>query len=315
MLDLVDVLLRDVFLAGVPGRVGGIPGFVVPEQVRFQPPDGVLRTDVVNLNRRALCVYLADLRENRKLRSNERIPSLDTNGDVVTNPAPSRVDCHYLITAWTPTQLAPGVEPTVEEHQLLYQALGLLLLAGPLNPGLTYPAASAKLTAWPRVFRQDDLPTAVLPVDGFGKLSEFWSTMGANSPWRPAIYLVVTVPVALLREIMGPMVTTTITETREIDRPESGVVWMQIGGHVWNTAVLQPDGTPTPQVGAWVQIEEPAAGGRVVQRTTTAALGRFTFVGLAPGQYRLRAGVVGLGELDRLVDVPSETGEYDFRYP
>ena len=87
MLNLVDVLLRDVLLGG------GIPGLVLPTQVRFQPPDGALRTDVGLVNRMVLCVYLVDLRENRKLRSNERIPTL-RNGEVTAEPAPARVDCH-----------------------------------------------------------------------------------------------------------------------------------------------------------------------------------------------------------------------------
>ncbi len=316
MLELVDVLIRDLLRSGIPGVVGGLPGFTQDAQVRFQPPDGSLRTDVVNLNRRVLCVYLVDLRENRQLRSNERVSRLDASGDLVTEPAPTRVDCHYLITAWSPTQPAPGVEPTVEEHALLYQALALLTRAGPLAPARAYPAGSAKLTAWPERFRRHELPTTVLPPEGFGKLSEFWTTMGTNSPWRPAIYLVVTVPVALLVEVLGPMVTTTITSYQPTgaDGPNGGEVWLQIGGHVWNTAVVQPDGSPAPLAGAWVQLEDPV-GGQVLQRTATTALGRFTFDRLARRQYRLRVGAPGMGERDRVVDVPSETGEYEFRYP
>jgi hypothetical protein len=308
MLNLVDVLIRDVLLAGVPG-------LVLPTQVRFQPPEGTLRTDVLNVNRMVVCVYLVDLRENRKLRSNERIPTV-MNGEVTAEPAPARVDCHYLLTAWSPTAAAAGVEPELDEHQLLYQVIAVLMGSGWLNPSRTYAAGSAKLTAWPVAFRDGELPTAVLPVEGFPKLSEFWTTMGPNLPWRPAVYLVVTVPVALLREIQGPPVTTTISDHRIWDPagfPVAGDVIMQIGGHIWNPAQPQPNGTPTPYATAWVQLEDLA--GTILQQVRTDPEGRFIFPRIAPSQYRIRAGVDGVAQRDRVVTVPSETGEYDLSIP
>jgi Pvc16 N-terminal domain len=307
MLDLLDVLIRDLLLGA------GIPNLTQPQQVRFQPPDATLRTDVVNLALPALCVYLADLRENRRLRSNERIP-LPLNGDMSAEPAPPRVDCHFLISAWSAVQPGPGVEPVLEEHQLLYLAGAALMRAGEIGPGRTYPAGDPRRLAWPVRFRDDVFPTVVLPVEGFGKLSEFWTTMGPNSPWKPVVYCVITVPVALLREIQGPMVTTTISDHRIID-PQAvsvaGDVWFQIGGHVLDVANPL---TPVPLPGAWVVIlEEP--GGQVLGRATTDARGRFIFSRLRQATYRLRAGVVDRGTQDRLVHLPSSSGEYDLQFP
>ncbi len=304
MLTLVDVLIRDLLINGV--------GVLTSDaQVRFQPPDGTLRIDVVNLNQMALCLYLADLRENRKLRSNERSRTLD-NGYVFTERAPDRIDCHYLISAWSPTQPAPGVEPTLEEHQLLYDTAATLILGAPLNPSRLYPPLSLKLMAWPTRFQQEDLPTHVLPADGFGKLSEFWTTMGPNMPWRPVVQLVVTIPVALVRELAGPMVTTKITEYRVSGVPGTAETWIQIGGHVLDTNV--PAGQlPQPISGAWVLLENLA--GSVLRRAETNVLGRFSFDWLRAGQYQLHTGAVGFGEQTRLVDVPSETGEYDLSFP
>jgi len=309
MFDLVDQLLRDVILAA------GIPGITQPAQIRFQPPDAMLRTDVVNLNRRALCAYLVDLREHRKLRTNERFATR-LGDEIVALPAPARVDCHYLISAWSPTQPAANVEPLLEEHQLLYQAGAALFQAGALSPSRTYAPGSARLLAWPAAFRTDELPATILPVEGFGKLSEFWTTMGPNSPWKPCLYWIVTVPVALLREILGPMVTTTITDHRVWDPGAPGVegdVWAQIGGQVLDVANPLPDGTPRPLPGAWVLLEDPA--GPVLQRAVADGNGRFIFSRIRRAQYRLRAGVVDRGEQNRLIDVPSETGEYELRFP
>jgi hypothetical protein len=306
MLDLLDVLIRDVFLAA------GIPNLTGPLQVRFQPPDGTLRTDVTNLGQPVLCAYLVDLRENRRLRSNERIPR-PLNGDMTVDPAPPRVDCHFLISAWSAVQPVAGVEPLLEEHQLLYQAMGALMRAGEMGPARQYLPGTAKRLAWPARFRNDVFPVTVLPVEGFAKLSEFWTTMGQNSPWKPVIYCVITVPVELIHEIQGPMVTTTITDHRILDPDElsvAGDVRLQIGGHVLD--VVNPL-APVPIAKAWVVIEEPA--GRVLAQTTSDANGRFIFTRLRQDTYRLRAGVAGRGTQNRLVDVPSPSGEYDLQFP
>jgi hypothetical protein len=299
------VLIRDLLL-------DQIPGLTTEAQVRFQPPDATLRTDVANLDRMVLDVYLVELRDNRRLRSNERTRTLD-QGFVFTEQAPERIDCHYLISAWSPAQLAPGIEPTLDEHALLYDAAAALIRTATLTPSRLYPAASAKLAAWPERFRDDEMPATVLPIEGFPKLSEFWTTMGQGSPWKPAVYLVVTLPVALVREPAGPMVTTRITEYRHPDQPGTGEIWIQIGGHVLDTTHPLPDGSPAPVAGAWVQLE--TIPGAVVQRTSTTSLGRFTFERLQPAQYRLRTGATGLGEQVRIVTVPTETGEYDLRFP
>src|SRR5688572_12734716 len=114
MLRLLDLLIRDVLVADLVAITND-------QQVRFQPPDSALRTDVTNLDAPALDVYLVDLREHRRLRSNERAREV-VDGVSFAERAPDRVDCHYLISAWSPAQPAVGVEPTLDEHALLYEA-------------------------------------------------------------------------------------------------------------------------------------------------------------------------------------------------
>ena len=242
MIQLLDNLLRQILIEQVSDLTD-------EAQVRFQPPDADWRTYVSNLvvggnPANALNIYLVDLRENRKLRSNERIRSVE-NGIVSEEPAPSRLDCHYLISAWSPAAPGPAVEPALDEHALLYQAVAALMRNAPLNPVSVYPAGSLPLNAWPVAFRDVDLPAVVLPVEGFNKLAEFWSSMGQGALWRPAIYLIVTLPIALAIEIAGPMVTTTITEYRIKDRPETVEVWIQIGGHVLSPLRLVAVGSAT----------------------------------------------------------------------
>jgi hypothetical protein len=129
-----------------------------------------------------LNVYLFDLRENRKPHSNERMRFIN-NGLVSDEPAPTRLDCHYLISAWSPTAPAPPVEPAFDEHALLYRSAAVLIRNGRFNPSRAHPANSPQLNAWPAPFRNVDLPVVVAPADGFSKLAEFWSGMGQGSVW------------------------------------------------------------------------------------------------------------------------------------
>lgn len=304
MLRLLDVLIRDLLIRELPALVDD-------QHVRFQPPDGTLRTDVANLNGIALDVYLVDLRENRKLRSNDRDRTTDGNGYAFLEPAPTRLDCHYLISAWSPAQLAPPIaDPTLDEHALLYETAAALVLNAPLNPSRVYLPGAPALALWPARFQDVDLPSSFLPPEGFGKLSEFWTTMGQDMRWKPCLYLTVTIPIALAREMAGPMVTTTFADVRVTANATSSELWLGIGGHVIDERTDPVH--PAPVADAWVRIETLA--GTPVALVTTSELGRFTFERLRASQYRLRTGARSLGVQARVVDVPSETGEYDLRF-
>jgi Pvc16 N-terminal domain/Carboxypeptidase regulatory-like domain len=307
MLDLLNNLLRTILLEGVTSLQDQV-ATVNEDQVRFQPPDEQWRSYVNNLQRNALNVYLLDLRENRKLRSNGRVRTVE-EGMAYEEPAPIHLDCHYLISAQSPAMISEQVEPTLDEHILLYQAAAALIKLAPLNPGRVYPAGSAALDAWPERYRSHDLPTLLAPVEGFDKLAEFWSSMGAGSPWKPVFYLVVTLPVLFERLQAGALVTTRITEYRVTGQSQTAEILIQIGGQVLD-ATASPD---VPLVGAWVRLETSA--GDPLQTTTTNDLGQFSFTGLHSGAYRLNWRAVGFPEpAPRQIEVPSQSGEYDLRF-
>jgi hypothetical protein len=300
MIELLDNLMRQLLIEQIAELTD-------EAQIRFQPPDQDWRTYVTNLTvggnpANALNIYLVDLRENRKLRSNERVRSFD-NGVVNEEPAPARLDCHYLISAWSPALVSPAIEPALDEHALIYQTAAVLMREGALNPSRVFPAGSAPLLAWPAPFRDTDFPAEILPVEGFNKLAEFWSGMGQGSVWRPAIYLIVTLPIALVLEISGPMVTTRITEYRIKEGLGVPDIWIQIGGHVLT-------GVPaSPVEGAWVQLQDLA--GTSMGTVTTKADGRFTFGRLREGSYNLRVRAQGFAEVTRNITVPAPTGNYN----
>jgi hypothetical protein len=295
LINWLDTVLRDLLLDEVAVLTGD-------DLVRFEPPDDDFRAylGTLPLDAFALNLCLVEVRENRQLRSNERTLSVE-NGSYNAEPVPARLDCHYMVSAWSPAKGGPSVEPVLGEHALLYAAAGVLLRAAPINPSRVYPAGSAKLLALPEVIRFADLPTHVAPPEGFLKLAEFWGTMGAKHPWKPTVWLTVTLPVALDVEHAGRMVTTRITEYRLVGAGD-GEVWIQIGGAV--TTV-----TGDPVAGAWVGLE--TLGNALLAAGETNALGRFTFSGLRMGEYHLHVRAAGHSEQLRTIDVPAADGIYD----
>lgn len=303
MIDNVDDTLYHLFRNRL--KLLGSP--VAPEQIRFQPPDADWRAHLTHLHAKpALNVYLVEMRENRKLRSNELEREYDNGGHVVAQRrAPARADCHYLITAWSSAS-EDGTDPDVathggtsEEHAILHEVASLLEANLPLVP------ADVWAGSFPAGFSADlavaVLPTTVLPVDGFPKYGEFWGTMGAAQPWKPAVYFVVTVPLSTTSRRTGPPVTTLSGEFLPGFSANGAETVIDVGGHV----LYSGDAVG----GAWVRLETPA--GDLLESTITDDKGRFKFKRIAAQTYVFRAGATGVGADERQLVVPSPYGDYD----
>jgi hypothetical protein len=300
MLDYIDNMLRQLFITQVPLITS-------PLQVRFQPPDDAWRTEVSTLGKPALNVYMIELKENREMHSCGR--TRVTNAGIVNEtPLPRYVDVHYLVTAWDPAPPSPAVEPTVVEHELLWGVIAALMDADPLTPQKIY-APSPLPGGFPALIANAEIPTVTIPHDGFGKHAEFWGTMpGHNHPWRPAVILVLTLPVTLPVVEVSPMVTTRITE---YPTPGSGTLelWAEIGGTVYDATVTPPVEVP----GASVAIFN--TSGVQVAATTTDTHGRFIFNLLRPGNYQLQFSAASKPVAPpRNITVPSPTGEYNLKF-
>lgn len=275
---------------------------VAADQIGFDPPDENWRKFVSDLNKRAVNIYLADVRENRARRANEGRRQI-RNGIVRETPPARWLDCHYLITAWYPavSDIAHGVEPTLEENAILSSVAAVLLDAeihsptpgqifgpGNLPPGFPPEMARAKL------------PPLLLPAEGFPKLAEFWGTMGAGYRWKPAVYLVAALPVIRADMPLGPPVTTLVSGYGQAGDDTTEKL-IEIGGRVLDTQHPLPDTNPAPVIGAMVRLE--TAGGIVVQDTLTDGKGSFVFSRLSEGNYNLHALAEGLGEKTLAVEV------------
>jgi hypothetical protein len=180
MINYLDETLRELFT-----RIDGdiVSGF----QVSFELPDEEFRSQVKTQGTNILNVCLVDLRENRSSSATAASkPSSDAGGQREYR----RIDCHYLISAWSPA--ARTMEPTLDEHALLYKAMTTLMEAEPLVPAGVYRAKPLP-SDFPAALRNAALPTMLLPVERFPKIAEFWSA--GRGHWKPTLHLVVTLPV------------------------------------------------------------------------------------------------------------------------
>src|SRR5262245_50368852 len=302
MIHTLDTLLRDL----IQSRLAPLAG---PTQVGFEPPNEDWRLAVVGAGEERLNLYLLELRENLKLRTNQRIRE-PQNGGYVERAASPRLDCRYLVTAWSPATFAPPmVEPTRDEHELLGQVAAVLFRHRPLVVADVYAPGPVPGTI-PAALQAQPLPLDVALPDGLRSAGDFWTTMKVG--WKPALERTVTVPAGLDEpDFESPAVTTLAVDLRQRLAPETAVVWLSIGGRVLAGADALPVG------GAWVELRglNPPAIQKVSRRLVTQRDGRFLFSRIASGHYQIRAVAPGLGEQPREVDVPSQSGEYDVRFP
>lgn len=307
VLNAVNLMVRDLIQSRIPTLAG-------PTQVGFEPPDEHWRTAVMGGGEDRLNIYLYEIREDLKYRSNERTTTFQ-QGWLHQNRTPERLDCHYLITAWSPMVYAPPVsEPTLEEHTLLYSVITVLLRHRALipnevyAPGIVIPSGRS-LASVPADIREDSLPLDAALADQIRDLGDYWGTM--RVVWRPTVGLTITIPVIPgPPPILAPPVTTLSDELIEWQQAGGSEAQISIGGRVLSGAA------ETPVAGAWVQIQGLSAGvTQVNRRMLSRADGSFQFAALWAGQYHLSTVAQGIGSLGRDISIPSPTGEYDLRFP
>jgi hypothetical protein len=281
MLNLVDNVILTVLDSGwrttpPPAK----PGFY------FTVPDENWQTKVKAGLGIRLNIYLYEVRENRNFRR----PQWDTlkvpGGTAVLSQPPVYLDCHYLISAWSPAEDSELTSPVLDEHQVLAEAMRVLLRNPDVVPGALGVSAGGP------VFQEAHVYLTVAPPEPPRVLNDFWSTM--KLPWRPAVMLVVTAPLDLLLDSPpSPVVTTLIQRYALINTPTIEE-WINSGGLVVRAA-----------------DQSPIAGATVVRldnndTATTDAQGRYVFSGIPRGTYTFRASATGMTAVQRDIKIPGD---------
>jgi hypothetical protein len=252
--------------------------FMTPER-GYAPPQ-----ETVNL-------FLYETRENRELR--DPVPIIERrDGSSVRRRPPLRVDCSYLVTAWSKKT---GADRVAAEHELLAQAFNWVSRS-PAIPARFLQAAGMTKQAFPP-------PTLVAQMDAAKNVGEFWSALGIAP--RPFFNLIVTIAMDLDQSIEDSTVTTVVTTYGATDAARGEAEERIIVGGTVNDR----SGQPVPD--AWVRLEP------VGETYVTNTDGRFIFAKAERGAgYSLRARATGLGEVSRVgIEVPSLSGEYNLQFP
>lgn len=275
MLKDLDLTLANLLRQKVP-----LP--VADYDISFDRPDekwaGGISTQKQTVN-----LYLYDIHENKELWNNEPVLERRADGVVTLKPPPVRVNCIYLITAWSPATVGTALE----EHHLLSQVLSTVLR----YPTIPYDVLHGQLLG-----QEPPLPVVAAQPDGPKNPGEFWTAVG--NKMKPSISLVVTVGFTPAELDAGPMVTTKVAAYEQRGFPETREEMLQIGGRVVEA------GNPDAGVaGATVTVKE-----RGLYAVTDEG-GYFKFSGLARGAWTIKAEAGGRS-VEVVLEVPAPDGEY-----
>ena len=256
MLDDLDRSLRDLLddLAAPATLQAADVAFDAPVR-GYAPP-----RETVNL-------FAHDLRENRDLR--DPVPVVEiVAGMARSRRPPLRVDCAYMVTAWSSD---PNAAQRVQrEHRLL--SLALLWLGR--HPEI--PPANRVGTLAPAVHPP---PVMTAQAEGPATGPDFWNALGIAP--RPSFRLSVTIELDLADvDDLGPPVTTAALRLYELPDLPPGSRPRESTFRIAGVVTSRRDGLPLG--GATVTVEgRPGA-------STTGADGRFTLAGLPAGAHTLR---------------------------
>lgn len=234
-------------------------------------------------------LFLYDVREDLELRNSEPLRTL-VNGGIQTRPAPLRVLCSYLLTAWP----VGGTDLALQEHRLLAQALQVLAR----NRQIPGAFLKGKL-----VGQTPPLPVLTAQSDGLKNPHEFWTAIG--NKMRPSIHVTVTIAIDLFPAAVAAGVTTSGVHLglRAADddgglAPSADAPRYRIGGRI-------TDATQAPKADARVSLTELGLVAR------TDGQGRYQLGSMAAGAYTL---VVEQGTAVKSVSVsvpPVAAAAYD----
>jgi hypothetical protein len=172
MLNELDKTLETLLKSELP------PELVEQVQVSFATPDAQFPPSGVTLP--AIDLFLYDVRENWELRSSEWQVERH-NGAARRLPPPARVDCSYLITAWSPD---PD-KPAEQEHYFLGEVMKVLLRYRKLPEEVLQGS-----------LRGQEPPVRARPLQAsqLQSLGEFWQALGGQPKAMLNYTLTISVP-------------------------------------------------------------------------------------------------------------------------
>ncbi len=191
-----------------------IKGFLITEaslsdvDISFEVPtkewSGGLDVTTTNL-------YLFDIRENTELRKNQWEAVRNNNGTITQQRPPAKIDLFYMITAYSTSTQGNA---NILEHHLLSKILAVV------HNHFFIPQSYLTVNF------SDILPVPEIPLEVVHP--KFLDEQGGFQLWsaidqflKPAIYIKVTVPIELQKEITTTAVLTKMMKYGQIVRKRS----------------------------------------------------------------------------------------------
>lgn len=199
MLNLLDESLEEFLRSVVP-----LPRREI--EVAFEAPD---KDWAAKVAKPTINLYLWDVRRNLSERDLGIESVVGDDGQALLRPPLPRVDCRYLVTAWT--------SDVRDEHSLLGNTLAAIL---------RYPELESQyLQGW--YAKVEPVPSIKLGSGAGTDNSDFWSALGGQL--KPGLDLTVTATVdsALLVAAGPPVDRYTVTATPRGAQPRPALV---VGG-------------------------------------------------------------------------------------
>ncbi len=283
MIDELDDALRDLLIRDMPIANNEV-------DIAFDQPT---REWASRLSRPTLNLFMHDVRENNKLRTQQPYVGATVGGISATmSVSPVRLDVHYMVTAW-------ANDPS-DEHRLLGRMLMVLYRYKSLPEEFQYGQLSDQ---------EYEILMKVAQYDQRDVRREIWSML--DNEMRPIVDLTVTLSIEPYADWTVPLVRETEISFGQIGAAgtngtnggllnSSGLV---IGDQFYAVTGMVHSSFPLEHLS--VQLLELAVP------VTVAPNGRYSIANLRPGSYTLEVWTGQNEPTQHPIVVPSNPAEYD----
>lgn len=287
MIDDLDEALRNLLIQDMPISNNEV-------DIAFDQPT---REWASRLSRPTINLFMHDLRENNKLRTQQPfIDSTVAGLSATMSVSPVRLDVHYMVTAWAND---PG-----DEHRLLGRMLMVLY---------RYKALPEEFQQGQLVGQDYDIMMKVAQYDQRDIRREIWSML--DNEMRPIVDLTVTLAIEPYADWTVPLVRQTEISFAQIGGPGSGFANGNGDSHFTSGGFVIGDQfhSVTGMVHSTFQLEHYSV--QLVELAvpvTVAPNGRYTILNLRAGDYTLEVWTGQGDPTQHSIHVPSDDpADYD----
>jgi hypothetical protein len=158
MIDDLDKSVEELLKRELP------PSLVGQVAISFAAPDSEFPPASVTLP--AVDLFLYDIRENLELRQPGWVIERRDDGTAMKQLRPVRVDCSYLVTAWSSEG---STTRALDEHRILSEVM-LVLVRHPMLPDAVLQGR----------LKGQDPPTSALQPGRLQSVGELWQALGGK---------------------------------------------------------------------------------------------------------------------------------------